>query len=194
MPRTKAFNENEVLNKAMELFWRKGFHATSMQDIVEALGINRASLYNTYGDKMQLFRSSVDQYQSGNYNRLETVLNGQENVQLAFRQLFEGALEQACNDPEQKGCFIVNITTEFVPGPPEISEILQQNRKAVTRIFHKRLQRGQQEGQLSEAMDTNALASFLITQYYGLMAISKTSMDRDEMQQVLNIALGSLAK
>lgn len=192
MPRTKAFDENEVLNKAMELFWKKGFHATSMQDIVETLGINRASLYNTYGDKMQLFRSAIDQYLSGNYSRLDGILNSEENVHAAFRRLFEGALEQACNDPEQKGCFIVNITTEFVPGPPEISGVLQQNRKAVTEIFENRLNRGKQAGQLSDAVDTRAVASFLLTQYYGLMAISKTAMSRDEMQGVLNIALDSL--
>ena len=192
MPRTKTFDENEVLNKAMELFWKKGFHATSLQDIVETLGINRASLYNTYGDKMQLFRSAIDQYLSGNYSRLETVLSSEENVHEAFRRLFEGALEQACNDPEKKGCFLVNIAAEFVPGPAEISNILQQNRRAITDIFKKRLHRGQREGQLAESLDCGALASFLLTQHYGVMAISKTAMGQEEMQKVMNIALDSL--
>ncbi|MEL6975424.1 MAG: helix-turn-helix domain-containing protein, partial [Bacteroidota bacterium] len=73
MPRTKQFDEKEVLKKAMELFWEKGFHATSIQDLVSHLGINRASLYDTFGGKDELFNTAFESYRHQAGDFLKTI-------------------------------------------------------------------------------------------------------------------------
>ena len=77
MPRTKAFDEQEVLEKAMELFWKKGYYATSIQDLVNHLGINRASLYDTFGGKKKLFLHTFSHYRTVNTQGVKDFLEGQ---------------------------------------------------------------------------------------------------------------------
>ena len=131
MPRVKLFDENEVLFKAMNLFWKQGYSATSVQDLVSHLGINRASIYSTFGDKDQLFKKSFELYRKINTEGLTQFFQSRPNVKKGFSELFDLAIQEAVQDKDNKGCFVVNATTELIPNDEKLLEIVHNNKKNV---------------------------------------------------------------
>ncbi len=111
MPRVKLFDQEQVLQKAIELFWKKGYYATSINDLVQHLGLSRSSLYDTFGDKHELFERAFEHYQKINSESLRQYLDSQDNVREGLRQLFEKAIDTALQDPDHKGCLMVNTPT-----------------------------------------------------------------------------------
>jgi TetR/AcrR family transcriptional repressor of nem operon len=124
MPRVKLFNENDVLEKAMNLFWKKGYDATSIQDLVNHLGINRASLYDTFEGKKELFAKVFLLYRETNSNGLKQFLSSQDDIKLGFSKLFIQVIEQSKSDIHNKECFVVNTTIEFIPNDFEMIQVL----------------------------------------------------------------------
>jgi TetR/AcrR family transcriptional repressor of nem operon len=193
MPRVKKFDENEVLLKAMSLFWKQGYSATSVQDLVEHLGINRASLYDTFGDKEQLFQKSFEQYRRINIDSLSKFLAKHSNVKMGFRGLFEKAMDEALHDSERKGCFVVNTTTELIPGDENIEDILDRNKRDITGIFIDYLQKGKESGQIKGDKDINALAGLFYTVYNGLRVVSKVRPNKEELLATINLTMSLLS-
>ncbi|WP_298518581.1 TetR/AcrR family transcriptional regulator [uncultured Kordia sp.] len=181
MPRVKKFNEEETLNKAMCLFWRNGFHATSMQDLVTYLGINRASIYDTYGGKKELFEKAFTHYRTSNRKQLQAFLESQENVKEGFRSLFEREISEAACDADHKGCFVVNVTTELVPNDEEMLKVIQENKTFMTTTFEDFLKKGVDSGEISSTKNIKNIASLLHTFLNGLKVVSKTDANEERL-------------
>jgi TetR/AcrR family transcriptional repressor of nem operon len=189
MPRVKLFKEEEVLQKAIELFWKKGYTATSIQDLVDSLGINRASLYDTFGGKEALFYKAFQQYRLSSLEKLRCFFEQHDDVKAAFRALFETAINESVCDCDRKGCFVVNTTTELIPGDEEILKVLQENKKALEALFYEVLKRGVEKGQLSPDKDLKALAASLFTFHNGLKVVSKLDVDQEGLGASVNTIL-----
>ena len=191
MPRNKLFDEQEVLNKAMNLFWKQGYSATSVQDLVTHLGINRASIYDTFGDKEKLFLKAFENYRKANTEGIIQFFKSQDNVKEGFTQLFEMAIEESVNDQEKKGCFVVNTTTELIPGDEKILKIIEENRKTFEAIFLDYLKSGESKGQFKTGKDLPAIATLLFTLYNGIKVVSKVNSNKKELSnsiiQVLSL-------
>jgi len=116
MPKTETFDRNEVLEKVTTLFWDKGYSATSMQDIVDASGLNRSSIYNSFGDKYQLFTTSINYYQR---NIQSAMLSNLPNLKprAAIRHIFESVMAAMEDNANQKGCFMTDCTAELALSP-----------------------------------------------------------------------------
>jgi TetR/AcrR family transcriptional repressor of nem operon len=192
MPRVKLFDENEVLTKAMNLFWKQGYSATSVQDLVSHLGINRASLYDTFGDKEQLFKKSFELYRKINIDGLIQFFQSRPNVKKAFSELFDNAIQEAILDKDSKGCFVVNATTELLPGDDAILKLLENNKTIVETIFYDYLKKGKTEGQIKTELDLKAFASLLFTIYAGLRVVSKINPSKEKLSDSINVALSLL--
>lgn len=192
MPRIKLFDENEVLTKAMNLFWKQGYSATSVQDLVSHLGINRASLYDTFGDKEKLFKKSFELYRKQSIDKICELFQNEPNVKEGFSRLFNGALNEALLDKDRKGCFAVNNTTELVPNNESCLEILSSNRQNFENLFYEYLKRGQKKGQLAECKDLKSLASLLFVIYNGILVVSKIQTNKKELTDSINVALSLL--
>ncbi len=193
MPRVKLFDEQEVLTKAMNLFWKQGYSATSIQELVAHLGINRASLYDTFGDKEQLFKKAFALYRKQNIDRISQLFQDQPNVKEGFSKLFTKAIDEAMLDTDRKGCFAVNNTTELVPNNESCLEILSSNRRDFENLFYEYLKKGQMKGQISEGKDLRALASFLLILYNGIQVVSKINTDKKELTDSVDVALSLIA-
>ncbi|QCK15805.1 TetR/AcrR family transcriptional regulator [Mangrovivirga cuniculi] len=189
MPRVKLFDENEVLTKAIQLFWKQGYSATSISDLVNHLGINRASIYDTYGDKEQLFLKAFEHYRKTNTERISEFFENEPNVKSGVKQLFEIAIKESVSDKDKKGCFVVNITTELIPGDDIVQNLLIENRKTFTNLFYTYLKKGEEEGQIKKGKDLKSIASLLFTLYNGLKVVSKINPDKKELMNSLNMAL-----
>ena len=192
MPRTKKFNEAEVLEMAMELFWEKGFHATSIQDLVAHLGINRASLYDTFGGKDTLFEKAFALYRENSGAAVAEFFEGQVSVKEGFKKLFEYAIAEAVADPSRKGCFVVNTTTELIPGNEKLQQVLSSHMDKMEQLFFTVVARGIHRGEIAPSKDPKAIASYLFTFYNGLRVVSKVDTDPERLRQIVNTALSVL--
>lgn len=184
MPRTKQFDQEEVLQKAKNLFWKQGYHATSVQDLVDNLGINRASLYAAFGGKNQLYEAAFAAYRAENRAGLEQRLAEFDSPKEALQTVFTEALTESLADEDKKGCFVVNCTTEYLPQHRHILVNLLENKATFQRIIGKALERGKAIGEFSEEMNTAEVAAYLYTFFSGLKVIAKIE---DDPQQIRNI-------
>src|ERR1700743_2629653 len=124
MARTKDFDEYEVLTKAIQIFWHKGYNGTSMQDLVDGLGISRSSLYDTYGDKHTLFIKALESYQTASSGQMCNIVNSNKPAKETIRKLLEMISGELISDKSHKGCFMVNAEVEVAPHDTEISQMI----------------------------------------------------------------------
>ena len=192
MPRGKSFDEQEILKKAMELFWKKGYYATSIQDLVDYLGINRASLYDTYGGKKELFHKAFQYYRTTNTQALRKFLNSYDDVKEGLRNLYRVAIEESSLDKDLKGCFVVNTTTELVPNDAGALQALCDNKSTLEQLFFDYLSAGVKKGQISEQKDLKVIVSILFTYYNGLRIITKVNIDEQELYSSVDTLLSLL--
>ncbi|MBU2998098.1 TetR/AcrR family transcriptional regulator [Cellulophaga baltica] len=192
MPRVKLFDENEVLVKAMNLFWKQGYSATSVQDLVSHLGINRASIYDTFGDKDKLFKKSFQLYRKQSREGLIQFFENKQNVKIGFSELFKNAIQEAINDKERKGCFVVNTITELVPNDESLNEVLEINKQDFINIFFEYLKKGKEIGQLKTNQDLKSLATLFYTLYNGIRVVSKVRPNKKELTDSIKVALSLL--
>ncbi|MCB0662803.1 MAG: TetR/AcrR family transcriptional regulator [Saprospiraceae bacterium] len=192
MPRKKQFDEDEVLEKAMQLFWLKGYHGTSIQNLVDYLGINRASLYDTFGGKHQLFLETLDRYKFSNADALLESFKEMDNVLDGLKSMFMILLQESLDDEEQKGCLMVNTTTELAPHDEVSTKVVQENRQKFIRFFKSLLEEAQERGELDADKDPEDTAQYLFTLYNGMKVIAKLEKDPQVMERMLETGLSVL--
>ncbi|MBE8726970.1 TetR/AcrR family transcriptional regulator [Flavobacterium hungaricum] len=173
MARTKEFNEDKVLDKAVEIFWHKGYNGTSAQDLVTHLGLSRSSLYDTFGDKQKLFVTALKRYQKQGQDAVIKLLEESEDVKEAFTQIFKQAVLESLEDRITKGCFMVNSSVELAMHDEEIAKIVSDNRQTMEDVFLKAVKKGQEAGQISTKLDALTLARFVFNNYSGIRVLAR---------------------
>ncbi|GAB5466664.1 MAG: TetR/AcrR family transcriptional regulator [Candidatus Kapaibacteriales bacterium] len=189
MPRKKEFIENDVLIDAVDIFWSKGYSATSIQDLVSGLKINRASLYDTFGGKKELFNKGFDWYCKGNAENLQRLLLQYPDPKVGFKIILDKAIEESCSQNENKGCFVVNTTTELLPGDADVQSRIEESNERVKSIFHQYLINGKKGGYLKTDVDLKSLASFIFTFMNGLRVISTVDRSRESLDSNAKLLL-----
>ncbi|MCS3531625.1 TetR/AcrR family transcriptional regulator [Chryseobacterium sp. JUb7] len=174
MARTKEFNEDKVLDKAIEIFWHKGYNGTSAQDLVTHLGLSRSSLYDTFGDKQKLFVASLQKYQKQSQDHILQLLETSENIKKTLHDIFKQAVIESLEDRITKGCFMVNTSIELAMHDTSVAKIVQDNIKVMEDIFTQAVQKGQDLGQVSKNMDARILARFIFNNYSGIRVLART--------------------
>ena len=193
MGRHKTFDQNEVLDKAMQLFWRQGYETTSIQDLVSETGVNRASLYDSFGDKRTLFRLALEHY-------IETVsaprlnLLEQEGSTLeAIHAYFDSLMAFSCADATRRaGCLVTNSTIELALRDSQIAERLQKSLTRVEETFFQTLGRGVQQGDFPADTDCRALARFLTSGVQGLRVLARSGVEAATLKDVVSVTLSVL--
>ena len=189
MPRVKLFNEEEVLQKAINIFWEKGYNNTSIQDLVNHLGINRGSLYDTFGGKRELFDKAFQQYLTTNNNALITFFESQKSVKKGFEKFFEIPLNAAVCDKGVRGCFAVNTITEMLPEDSIMQEVLIKNKKIIETAFYNFLQKGVANGEISKDKNIKKITSFLYALLNGLLVTAKINFNKKELLETVKTGL-----
>lgn len=193
MPRTKQFDEDQVLIRAMHLFWQKGYHDTSIQDLVEHLGINRASMYHTFGDKQRLFMRALERYRAiGLEWRWNILKEHQQSPVQALKELFLAAAGHLAGDPQCRGCFLVNSAAELLPAEGSIREYLDRTEQEELCIYSDCLERAIQLGELPPETDVPHTAAYLAGLYHGLTVVSKFRKDPEELKGMVRLGLSTL--
>ena len=192
MPRPKEFIPDEAIEKAMQVFWHKGYEATSMEDLLTAMDLNRGSLYDTFGDKRQLFLKVIDRYCHGFVGEKFSLLDQPGPALPALRLFIRGMIEGGLADPQRLGCLIANTVMELSPHEKEIAGTLRQVLKMAEDTFFRVLARAKQQGELKKDKDPRALARFLTTMMQGTIVMIKAGASADAVNQTAETALSVL--
>jgi len=192
MARTKDFDENEVLNKAIAIFWHKGYNGTSMQDLVDGLGISRSSLYDTYGDKHTLFIKALESYQCAGSAKICGIINNSDPAKETIKKLMELIAGELLDDQKHKGCFMVNAEVEVAPHDPEVSKMVCQNDQQVEEALYQVIKKGQETGEIANRQDARALARFTFNTVKGIRVTAKSITDKTVFDDIIKLALTTL--
>ncbi|XWW44392.1 TetR/AcrR family transcriptional regulator [Fibrella sp. USSR17] len=192
MARPKAFAEQDALHAAMETFWRKGYHHTSMQDLVDSMGINRASLYDTFTDKHTLYLNALERYRDLNCADMAEATSGATTAQAKIRAIFDKAIAETLDDQEHKGCFMTNATLEMLPHYEDVKAIVADNFVQLDATFRQILSAGVAGGELSADLSPDRVVPFLMSQLSGIRVLGKAIPNGTMLNQVVDLALSVL--
>lgn len=191
MARAKQFDPDVALDRAMELFWRQGYEATSMADLVEHLGIGRASLYATFGDKHELYVRALRRYLETRSPDPVEVLSQPGPALPAIRDLVRSYVEETLADQHRRGCMIVNSATELLPHDTRVAQIVESGWDHLEVALTSALTRARAQGELPADRDPRAIARFLLVFLQGVRVLAKGTADparlRDAAHQALQI-------
>jgi len=186
--RPREFDEEEALDRAMKVFWSKGYASTSLDDLLNGIGIARQSLYGAFGDKHSLFLKALERYLDKNARPLRSVLEEAPSVAQALRAIFSAIAEQAVTD-KQRGCMLVNAITELVPGDPEVSTLVEKNHRFLLAAFRMGLERAAEAGELAAGADVDELAHYLVAAHQGLRVVARVDQSRAHLKAIVKSAL-----
>ena len=191
MGRPYEFDKEETLSKAMDLFWEKGYKATSIDDLVDRMGIKRGSIYNTYGDKHSLFIAAVEYYAqevtSKTIKVLESPGSPLENIKLFFETIVNTP-----SDRKTRGCLISNTVVELAPHDEEVAETVRIILERIQNAFLNCLDKAVEIGELPEDTNTKVLSQFLATSTHGLIVTGKSALNPKEVKNVVDVILSTL--
>ncbi|MDP1421192.1 TetR/AcrR family transcriptional regulator [Peribacillus simplex] len=190
MARSKEFDEKAVLRKAMELFWEQGYEKTSMQDLVDHMGIHRRSIYDTFGDKRSLFLASLNHYEELIVNEMESIISSTSSIKQAIRDVFMFILNSIEQYP--KGCLSVNAAIELSLLDKEIGRIVTKMFNRTEDMFNNLIKRGQTSGELSKEIDSDNTSRFLHNNLVGIRVLIKTNYSKKELEGIITLALSVL--
>jgi TetR/AcrR family transcriptional regulator, transcriptional repressor for nem operon len=186
MARSVNFDETEAIDKAVRLFWEKGYCDTSAQDIVDRLQLNRSSIYNTFKDKRTLFLRSLLRYRQSESEGLLAFLATQEPTLASVQMLLEFVVAASYQTDTCKGCLMVNSATELGARDQEVRGIIAENVTEVVTAFEDFIRKGQQGGAFPAERDSEALAIALFHSITALRVTTKVMNDPHFFQK--NIA------
>lgn len=192
MGRTKEFDPDAALRTAMELFWRQGYEATSMQDLVDHLGLGRGSIYGAFGGKRELYLRAVDRYVDDARDRLLDQLSAPGSPLAAVHALVRHYAEISLADQGQKGCLMTNTAVEL-PGDEEARRLVASGLETMETVLASALLRARAEGELAPDRDPMALARFLVTLLQGMRVIGKTSVRQRFLDDTVTQAIAALS-
>ncbi|MTD42004.1 TetR family transcriptional regulator [Erwinia sp. CPCC 100877] len=183
MGRKKEFDTQEVLDRAMDVFWEKGYETTSMQDLVDAMGIHRRSIYDTFGDKHHLFILALKHYEETIIQKIEKSLSESVLVHERLRNIFSITL---LNEKNTAGCLIVNSAAELSNIDPIIAKEIQDFFDREARFIYNILLMAKETKQLSSNADIEALSYYLHNALVGIRVLSKTTNDTKKLNTIID--------
>jgi len=192
MARHKEFDRDDVLEKAMNMFWYKGYEATSVQDLINCMGINRGSLYDTFGDKHSLFLAALDRYRDSTVNERLKVLERSPSGLEAIRQFFYEMVEIRTTDQGYQGCLMVNSMVELALHDDEAAGRVASHAMRFEEAFYRALTRARKHGEIGDEKNLRALARFLASSINGICVMAKISPDVYALKDIADVSLSVL--
>ncbi len=186
--RPRAFDIDEALEQALHLFWRKGYLGTSLTDLTEAMGINRPSLYATFGNKETLFRKALDRYSDRQTAYLREALE-EPTARRVIERMMHGVVDLVTNPCNPSGCLFAQSMLSCADPDDPLHQELADRRVSGEVAIRNRFERAVSEGDLPSDADPAALARFVVTVNFGMSVQAASGASRAELLQVVQTAL-----
>jgi len=191
MARPQEFDTNDALEKALQVFWDKGYEGTTLADLTEATGLSKSSLYGTFGDKRKLFLTAYDSYRAARAKQMKITFQ-QENARDAIASFFSKIIDDASSGSVSKGCMSTNQAVELAPHDAVIRERVESDFKLIETAFANAIKRGQEQGSIQSKQDAHLLAQMLIIAFPGLQVMVRAGASADSLEGGLNMMLSIL--
>lgn len=188
MPWEKTFDADEALARAMEAFWARGYEATSMQDLVNCMGVNRGSLYATFGDKRNLFLLALRRYDAMHRRYYIRGLAESNPPKRAIVALFEGAAEAVLDGGSRDGCLLVNTALERSSHDEEVERLVSQSFKEIQTFFRDMVREGQASGEIPATVDPCEASRALLALLLGLRVLARSRPEPGLLRSIVQQA------
>jgi TetR/AcrR family transcriptional regulator, transcriptional repressor for nem operon len=193
MGRLKAFDVNDVLDRAVDCFWQHGYEATSVRDLADRMGIGGASLYNAYGDKRALFVTALARYAERSMRERIARLEKSGRPTEAIRAFLAEIIDRSLADPDRKGCLLVNSALDVAPHDAEIGRVIAGCFGELRAFFRRNLEAARAAHQVPRQTDLDELAGHLLGVVLGVRVLARTGANRAQLDAVARPALRLLA-
>ncbi len=192
MARLKAFDEERAIDRAVDCFWSRGYEATSVRDLGEAMGIGGASLYNAFGDKRTLFVKCLERYANRSSRERMARIEVKHAPKDAIRTFLAEIIERSLKDPDCKGCLLVNSALDVAPHDAAIGEAVAGYLDEIRDFFRRNIDAARRAGTVPKAIDTETVSGHLLGVLMGIRALTRVKPDRKLLESVARPALALL--
>ena len=190
--RHRAFNENEVLAQAAEVFWQKGYESSTTEQLLTAMDLNKGSLYNAFGNKKQLFQTVVKHYAAAIFENLRNDIEQSHEPVSVIRAFFKEACDPKDLSAHLKGCFLGNAVSELASIDQELEQLAIEKLATLESIFREALEKGKALGHLPADFNTALNARYLINIWNGINVTRRMYPSRKELEPMLKMSLNML--
>ncbi|UZO80213.1 TetR/AcrR family transcriptional regulator [Aquimarina sp. ERC-38] len=189
MPKVETFNREEIVVKAMQVFHDKGYNGTSMQDLVDSTGLNRSSIYNSFGNKLEMFVEVLKYYENLHATRTQKELTSVSNPKEMLRLLFKLLLQDVLKNPDKKGCMIVNCKSEMANCNSTVKRFLTNNQNNMLKMLQDILEKGVQQKVFNNKKTTTQYALYLLSAIQGFRMTSILNKNENELRAIIDTIL-----
>ncbi len=193
MARPLEFDKDVAINAAMEQFWREGYEASSIQKLLDTMGINRGSLYSSFGDKESLFKTVLSRYEQMIDQHASSTLLTIEDPLEAIYQFLTVRYQKSSKKQIANGCLLFNSLNELSHTEPKLARLAAKKQNELEKMIAARMKDAQKMGLISMTTDCNHIASFLLVVMGGLTVRSKQNPDKKEIMSIISTAMKAVA-
>lgn len=192
MARPRTFDEGRAVDAAMEAFWAAGYEATSTQDLCEATGLGRSSIYNTFKSKHDLFERALARYMERKNAELTDVLEGDLPARRKIRAVLQRVIdEEFTSGADGRGCLVVHASVEVAPRDERIASVLARDYEVRLEAIRAMIRTGQRDGEIAAGEDARTLARLVIASVAGLRVSARAGVDRAALEAVADATLAA---
>ena len=192
MARLKDFDEERVLDRAVDCFWKHGYGATTVRDLADAMQIGGASLYNAYGDKRALFGRSLERYANRSMRDRIARMETEHRPREAICAFIAAIVDRSLKDPDRKGCLLINSALDVAPHDTEIGKVVAGYLDELRAFFRRNIEAAQRVGQVPRSVDAEEVSGHLLGVLAGVRVLARTGARRKVLESVVRPALALL--
>ncbi len=189
MPWEKSFDTDLAIDRATKVFWAKGYEATSLADLLKAIGINKGSFYNAFGSKKKLFTLSLLKYDREQRKETLAQLSALENPVTALTTLFDGLIDQSLADKDQKGCLLVNTALDMPNHDEDTKQTIKKGFADFEAFFKQQIELGHETGAISKNVDADTTAKGLLSLVVGLRVLARGTFNASGLNAIKSQAI-----
>ncbi|WP_447782018.1 TetR/AcrR family transcriptional regulator [Pseudomonas plecoglossicida] len=191
MARPQEFNTQQVLRKAMAVFWEKGYETTSLSDLMTATGLSKSSLYGSFGDKRELFLKAFDVYRQDRKRDMIQLLSA-DNARDGIVSFYESLFANLDAETAHNGCMSVNQAVEMAPRDLRVKDMVADDFKTIHEAVSAAIRRGQKDGSVKNLAEAEDIASILVLAFPGLQLMARIGADQEVMKKNLALLMAQL--
>ncbi len=192
MGRPLEFDPDAALEAAMQLFWRRGYESSSLQDLLVAMGLSKSSFYQTFSSKHQLFQRCIERYREQLIDPMEAQLAEAPSGRAFLEAVFNEVAKETGGPAARRGCLLMNTASEFAQSDPVIADFVADGIEDITDVFAKAIERSQSEGEIHGGEDARSLASYLVCSMSGMRNLLKAGADRETIKRIVRVTLSAV--
>lgn len=176
----------------MQLFWRRGYESSSLQELLSTMGLSKSSFYQTFTSKQTLFQRCIKHYRKTLTSELKTQLKKTGSGKTFINTLFRNIANETCGPDARRGCLLMNTASEFAQSDPDIADLVNNSIEHFIEVFELAVQQAQQQADIPVNKDSRTLATYLVSSMSGLKNMVKAGADKKTVKQIADVVLSAL--